>query len=101
MKYPEIIELHKKLMEKNIPHDFRNWFDGYQILCPSEEAWRRPDTNAVSIIQTCFSYGGTEGLLETKGLYRFEEDDDNGVVGRLTVDEVYNAVLEYCCDFIK
>ena len=58
-KYSEILLLEKMLRERNIEHDRRNLYDGFQIIVPLPG-----QTKEISIIERAGSYGSVMNLLE-------------------------------------
>ena len=73
MKYNEIRKLNKKLNEMGIEHEFRQMFDGYQIIVKKNNA-------KVSIIENFGSHGFAKDLVEAW-------DFTGEVEGHLTCDE--------------
>ena len=91
-KYAEIFKLRKMLEETKIPFDFFDRsdsnFEFYQIRYPNTEQAK------CSIIQSDWSYGGEENLLEIMGLLTEEEKRQDGVAGFLTAEEVFKRIKE-------
>ena len=91
-KYIEIFKLKKMLEEAGIPFEFFDRsdsnFEGYLIRYPNTEYAK------CSIIQSDWSYGGEENLLEIMGLLTEEEKRQDSVVGFLTAEEVFKRIKE-------
>lgn len=85
-KYTEILKLHRKLKEANIPHDLHKSFDGWQICYPSAKDCK------CSVIEHSFSYGNEDNRLEIMGLLTEEEQKHNCVVGWLTAVNVFRRI---------
>ena len=81
--YNEIFKL-KELLEKgNIPFEFKNFHDGYQIIIKNKNNFR-----IVDVIENEYSHGNEEDLLEIMGGLTEEENELDGVLGYLTAEEV-------------
>lgn len=85
-EYTAIFKLDKALNIVNIEHQFidrsNEFGEDYQILIPG----------VVSVIQSPYSYGGNDDLLEIMGLLTEEESQYDDVVGYLTPQEVFNRI---------
>ena len=99
MKYTEIFKLKDQLEKNNIPHKFIDRKDEYITV---KEAWQilYPDVDApidciCSCIQTPYSYGGENNLLEISGLLTDEEYEYDSVVGCLTAEEVFERIKKH------
>lgn len=90
-EYTAIFKLAKALDIANIDYNFDDRSDAfgesYQILVPDENGF-----NIVSVIQSHYSYGGDDDLLEIMGLLTEEESQYDDVVGYLTPQEVFNRI---------
>lgn len=88
--YNEIFKL-KELLEKgNIPFEFKNIYDGYQIIIRNKNNFKIADA-----IEHNFSYGNEEDLLEIMGGLTEEEEELNSVLGWLSSEEVFKR-FKYC-----
>lgn len=88
--YNEIFKL-KELLEKgNIPFEFKNIYDGYQIIIKNKNNFRIADA-----IEHKFSYGNEEDLLEIMGGLTEEEEEFDSVLGGLSSKEVFKR-FKYC-----
>lgn len=89
--YNEIFKL-KELLEKgNIPFEFKNFHDGYQIIIKNKNNFRIADA-----IENKYSYGVEEDLLEIMGGVTEEEEEEfGGVLGWLSSKEVFKR-FKYC-----
>ena len=88
-KFKEIIRLRDMLIEAKIPHEFREWQDGYQIRYPN------PEKRVCSVIEFTGSYGGVCDLLEIMGLLTEEEKQCDTVCGGLTAVDVFCRILAH------
>ena len=90
MYYNEIFKL-KELLEKgNIPFEFKNFHDGYQIIIKNKNNFRIADA-----IENKYSYGVEEDLLEIMGGLTEEEEEFDSVLGWLYSEEVFKR-FKYC-----
>lgn len=90
MYYNEIFKL-KELLEKgNIPFEFKNFYDGYQIIIKNKNNFRIADA-----IENEYSYGSEEDLLEIMGGVTEEEEEFDSVRGWLSSEEVFKR-FKYC-----
>ena len=88
--YNEIFKL-KELLEKgNSPFEFKNIYDGYQIIIKNKNNFRIADA-----VEHNFSYGAEEDLLEIMGGLTEEEEELNSVLGWLSSEEVFKR-FKYC-----
>lgn len=89
--YNEIFKL-KELLEKgNIPFEFKNFHDGYQIIIKNKNNFRIADA-----IENKYSYGVEEDLLEIMGGVTEEEEEEfGGVLGWLSSEKVFKR-FKYC-----
>ena len=88
--YNEIFKL-KELLEKgNIPFEFKNIYDGYQVIIRNKNNFKIADA-----IEHNFSYGNEEDLLEIMGGLTEEEEELNSVLGWLSSEEVFKR-FKYC-----
>jgi hypothetical protein len=95
--HTEIRKVAKFLSENKIPYEFDALYDGYQIGYPKLP---RNGTSLFDIIVHKFSYGGTDGLLETMGL-SFEEEVGDSVEGWLTGEEVIERIKRFYPELVK
>ena len=76
--YNEIFKL-KELLEKgNIPFEFKNFHDGYQIIIKNKNNFRIADA-----IENEYSHGNEEDLLEIMGGVTEEEEEAFGGLARI------------------
>lgn len=88
--YESIFKLHEALNIANIDHQFVSRSDfgvGYQIVVLKADGSR-----LVSVIESEYSYGGDNDLLEIMGLLTEEESECDDVVGYLTAQNVFNRI---------
>lgn len=84
----EIMKLKEMLEKAGIPHVFkRNGENSFQICYPADGFRRK-----CSVIQSCWSYGGDENLLEIMGLLTETEREEDAVLGWLSAEEVYKRI---------
>lgn len=88
--YNEIFKLKELLEEGNIPFEFKNIYDGYQIIIKNKNNFRIADA-----VEHNFSYGNEEDLLEIMGALTEEEEELNSVLGWLSSEEVFKR-FKYC-----
>ncbi len=88
--YNEIFKLKELLEEGNIPFEFKNIYDGYQIIIKNKNNFRIADA-----VEHNFSYGAEEDLLEILGGLTEEEEELNSVLGWLSSEEVFKR-FKYC-----
>ena len=69
-KYTAILDLHKMLEEKGIPHELRRLGSGWQICAPDVESFRKP--GGMDAIEHDFSYGASLNFIEVYG-YDYKE----------------------------
>lgn len=94
-KFKEIFRLDEMLTESNIPHEFRELFDGYQICYPYRE-WLIDDWYSVcDAVEHSYSYGSKEDKLELLGLLTDEESQRDIVVGWLTAEDVFERIKKH------
>lgn len=88
--YNEIFKL-KELLEKgNIPFEFKNIYDGYQVIIRNKNNFKIADA-----IEHNFSYGNEEDLLEIMRGLTEEEEEFDSVLGGLSSEEVFKR-FKYC-----
>lgn len=87
--YKSMLKLQKMLKKANVPHEFREVYDGFQIrvFLKNEEI--------LSAVQHNFSYGNEQDLIEIMGGLTEEESKYDSVLGHLTAEEVFKR-FEYC-----
>ena len=81
--YTEILKLNEMLTKAEIPHSFDRMFDGYQIV------YFYKGERIADVIEHFGSYGNEENLLEIMGCMTPEEEEQDGVLGFLTAEEVF------------
>lgn len=89
-KYPDIVQLHQQLDYLNVPHDFLQAFDGFQVLIlMAYGAVGSPDFQfrVNSVIQHSYSYG-----LELSGFGERE------IKGYQTVEKAAEMIQDYVWD---
>ena len=96
MKTTELDKLQRMLEEANIPFKRMNhpFADGAMIGYPNLNL----DVRVCSIIETEFSYGGKNDLLEIMGLLTDQEAQRDSVVGYLNAENVFARIKK---DFEK
>lgn len=90
-EYNEILRLKEMLEKTNIGFKFNELFDGYHI----EIEKINTDIVHISGIEHKYSYGNEKDLLEICGGLTEEEKKDDGVLGYLTAEEVFERIM-YC-----
>ena len=93
-KYKEIFRLKEMLKTENIPFLFRNLYDGFQVLYPTNE------NRICSVIEHQGSYGHNQDLLEIMGLLIDGETNDD-VLGYLTAEDVFNRIYKHYKENVK
>lgn len=88
--YNEIFKLKELLEKRNIPFEFKNFHDGYQIIIKNKNNFR-----IVDAIENNYSYGAEEDLLEIMGGLTEEEEEFDSVLGWLSSEEVFKR-FKYC-----
>lgn len=92
-KYNEIVRLHEMLTDKDIPHTFKDYSDGYRII------YKMDNNNVVAIFEHGTSYGNECDLLELYGgLLTENEMTHAGLVksvGWLTADNIFQRILRH------
>lgn len=89
--YNEIFKLKELLEKENIPFEFKNFHDGYQIIIKNKNNFRIADA-----IENEYSHGSEEDLLEIMGGVTEEEEEEfGGVLGWLSSEEVFKR-FKYC-----
>lgn len=91
--YTEIIKLHKMLNDAKIPHEFKKFTDGWQIIYPEDGEKRVMDA-----VQNFGSYGSEDNLLEIMGLLTPEEAEYDIVAGHLTAQGVFKRIKAHWDD---
>lgn len=97
-KFTEIFKLKDKLDAIDLEYEFHDRgaglgeriYEHYQILLHDEYGNR-----IVSVIQGSGTYGSSDNKLEIMGLLTPEEQEQDGVVGWLSADEVYERIMQY------
>lgn len=85
MEYKEIFRLKELLEKANIPFEFREFFDGYQLCYPVIKENER----VCSVIEHMGSYGHEIDRLEIMGLLFPKEREVNSVKGCLSATRVF------------
>lgn len=85
-KYSEIFRLGKMLRDADIPHEFHQMHDGYQIEYPNAV------DRKLSAVQHFISYGHENDTIEIMGLLTKEEENIDCVLGYLTAEEVFERI---------
>lgn len=102
MKYAEIFKLKRMLEEANIPFEFTDdYFDAKEWI-KTDRSWKTfyPAYqirlgNLADVVEHCYSYGEENDQLEIMGAMTKEELEQDGVLGRLTAEEVFKR-FKYC-----
>ena len=89
-KYNEILVLKDMLERAEIPFQFRNLYDGFQILYPENG-----EKNICSVIEHDGSYGREQDLLEIMGLLTDKELQNDDVVGFLSAENVFERIKKH------
>lgn len=89
IKRKEIIKLHKMLKKANIPHIFKKYLKGYQIIVIED------NMRLFDCVINMISYGHEKGLLEIYGALTEKEYEEDDVVGYLNAKDVFKR-FEYC-----
>lgn len=107
MKYTEILKLKEMLEEANIPFEFTDDFfnvkEKIDTGAPIAKVFYSHQYPAYQIrlgdladaIEHCYSYGEANDQLEIMGAMTKEELEQDGVLGRLTAEEVFKR-FKYC-----
>lgn len=83
--YKEIIVLHKMLKNAGIPHEFRQLFDGWQVIYRGES---KAGVEA-SAIEHSGSYGHDDDLIELMGYL------GSYTCGWMTAEEVFSRISKH------
>lgn len=90
--YNEILKLNAMLDNAKIPHMMRRLDDGWQVIY----APYHPDFWVADAIETRYSYGAEDDLLELAGeLLTEEELKQDSVVGGLTANDVFQRISKH------
>lgn len=90
--YNEILKLNTMLDDAKIPHMTRRLDDGWQVIYTPYH----PDSWVADAIETRYSYGAKDDLLELAGrLLTGEELKRGSVVGELTANDVFQRILKH------
>lgn len=89
-RYTEIIKLHDMLKATEIPHEFKKFRDGWQVIYPEDGPARVMDA-----VEHFGSYGNEDDLLEIMGLLTPEEEKYDIVSGGLTAEDVFARIKEH------
>ena len=91
-EYNEIFRLKEMLEKAEIPFEFRNLFDGFQICYPRNNKSEDDFVRECSVIEHEGSYGHSQDLLEIMGLLTEEESKYDEVVGYLSAENVFERI---------
>ena len=90
--YNEILKLNMMLDNAKIPHMMRRLDDGWQVIYTPYH----PDSWVADAIETRYSYGAKDDLLELAGrLLTGEELKRSSVVGELTANDVFQRISKH------
>lgn len=90
--YNEILKLNTMLDDAKIPHMTRRLDDGWQVIYTPYH----PDSWVADAIETRYSYGAKDDLLELAGrLLTGEELKRGSVVGELTANDVFQRISKH------
>ena len=90
--YKEILKLNTMLDNAKIPHRTHRLDDGWQVIY----APYHPDFWVADVIETYYSYGVDDDLLELAGgLLTEEELKYDSVVGGLTANDVFQRISKH------
>lgn len=90
--YNEILKLNTMLDNAKIPHMMRRLNDGWQVIYTPYH----PDSWVADAIETRYSYGAKDDLLELAGrLLTGEELKRGSVVGGLTANDVFKRISKH------
>lgn len=90
--YNEILKLNTMLDNAKIPHMMRRLNDGWQVIYTPYH----PDSWVADAIETRYSYGAKDDLLELAGrLLTGEELKRGSVVGGLTANDVFQRISKH------
>ena len=93
LSYNEILKLNTMLDNAKIPHMIRRLDDGWQVIYSPYH----PDSSWVTdAIETRYSYGSEDDLLELAGKLLTEEElKRDSVVGGLTANNVFERISKH------
>ncbi|MFR4383289.1 MAG: hypothetical protein ACLT4X_02790 [Phascolarctobacterium sp.] len=86
----EIFKLKELLIKADIPFEFYLEKGGYHLCYPMDGEKR-----VCSAIQTNFSYGHEDDLIEIMGLLTEEEREEDSVKGWLAAEEVFKRIEKH------
>ena len=90
--YKEILKLNAMLDNAKIPHRMRRLDDGWQVIYTPYH----PDSWVADAIETRYSYGVDDDLLELAGRLLTEEElKYDSVVGGLTAKDVFERISKH------
>lgn len=90
--YKEILKLNIMLDNAKIPHTMRRLDDGWQVIYTPYH----PDSWVADAIETRYSYGVEDDLLEFAGRLLTEEElKSDSVVGGLTANNVFERISKH------
>lgn len=106
MRYTEILKLKEMLEEANIPFTFTDDFFGVKERAKFSAEFAQKHSNQypayqirlghlADVVEHCYSYGEENDQLEIMGAMTKEELEQDGVLGRLTAEEVFKR-FKYC-----
>ena len=91
-EYKEILKLEKMLSVREIPHELRRLDDGWQVIYAPID----PERWVLDAIETRYSYGSEDDLIEIAGkLLTKEERLKDSEVGHLTAEAVFKRIREH------
>ena len=89
--YKALPAVHKMLEEAKIPHTFKPFINGYQIVIWSKDEEQR----LCDAVQTFGSYGMENDKIEIMGALTQKEREIDSVLGYLTAEEVFKR-FKWC-----
>ena len=90
--YKEILKLNTMLENAKIPHIIRRLDDGWQVIYTPYH----PDSWVSDAIETHYSYGVDDDLLELAGILLTKEElKQDSVVGGLTAKDVFERISKH------
>lgn len=90
--YKEILKLNTMLDNAKIPHRMHRLYDGWQVIYTPHH----PDFWVADAIETYYSYGVDDDLLELAGRLLTEEElKYDSVVGGLTAKDVFERISKH------
>lgn len=99
--YKEIFRLKEMLEKAEIPFEFGELYDGYQICYPKNDEPEKEDLRVCSVVEHLGSYGHTNDKLEIMGLLTDEESQYDEVVGYLSAENVFERIWKHYKNLIN